>query len=90
MVHEDEAEGLVTVGKFLEPTEAQMAKGMLEAAGIECFLVGENANNLLALAFRVRLQVRHEDEAAARSLLDEAKASVGVGLVTSTLTGNDE
>jgi hypothetical protein len=28
----------VTVGKFLEPTNAQMAKGMLESAGIECFL----------------------------------------------------
>jgi hypothetical protein len=40
----------VTVGKFLEPVNAQMAKGMLESAGIECFLQGENANSLLALA----------------------------------------
>ncbi len=31
----------VTVGKFLEPVNAQMAKGMLESAGIECFLQGE-------------------------------------------------
>jgi hypothetical protein len=65
-------EGLVVVGRFEDPVEAQMAKGMLESAGVECFLVGENVNNLLGAAFRVRLQVRVEDEAAARELLDSA------------------
>ena len=64
------AEGLVVVGRFEDPVEAQMAKGMLESAGVECFLVGENVNNLLQAAFRVRLQVRVEDEAAARELLE--------------------
>ncbi|HXC95553.1 MAG TPA: DUF2007 domain-containing protein [Edaphobacter sp.] len=59
----------VTVGKFLEPTNAQMARGLLESAGIECFLQGENANSLLALAFRARLLVHKHDEAAARELL---------------------
>jgi Putative prokaryotic signal transducing protein len=59
----------VSVGKFLEPTNAQMAKGMLEAAGIDCFLQGENANSLLALAFRARLLVHKDDEEAARQLL---------------------
>jgi len=63
------AEGLATVGRFESPVEAQIAKGMLESAGVECFLVGENVNNLLGAAFRVRLQVRVEDEAAARELL---------------------
>ena len=62
----------VTVGKFLEPTYAQMAKGMLESAGIECFLQGENANSLLALAFGARLLVHKQDEAAARQLLGDA------------------
>ncbi len=68
-------EGMVTVGRFEDPVEAQMAKGMLESAGVECFLVGENVNNLLQAAFRVRVQVRVEDEPAARELLastDEA------------------
>ena len=60
---------LVTVAKFLEPVNAQMAKGMLESAGIECFLQGEQENSLLALAFRARLQVAEEDEAEARALL---------------------
>jgi hypothetical protein len=65
----------VTVGKFLEPVNAQMAKGMLESAGIECFLQGENANSLLALAFRARLLVHKQDEEAARQLLgDEGDA----------------
>ncbi len=53
----------VTVGKFLEPANAQMAKGMLESAGIECFL---------ALAFRARLLVHKQDEEAARQLLGSA------------------
>jgi Putative prokaryotic signal transducing protein len=59
----------VTVGKFLEPSNAQMAKGALESAGIQCFLQGENANSLLALAFRARLLVHQRDEAAAREIL---------------------
>jgi hypothetical protein len=72
-------EGLVIVGRFESPVEAQIAKGMLESAGIECFLVGENANNLLAAAFRVRLQVRVEDEAAARELLAQPAGADPVG-----------
>ena len=62
-------EGMVTVGRFESPVEAQMAKGMLESAGVDCALVGENVNRLLQAAFRVRLQVRAEDETAARELL---------------------
>jgi hypothetical protein len=65
-------EGLITVGRFLDPVEAQMARGMLEAAGVETFLVGESLNQLMPVAFRVRLQVRLEDEAGARELLDSA------------------
>lgn len=62
-------EGLITVGRFESPVEAQIAKGMLESAGIETFLVGENANSLIQAAFRVRLQVRVEDETVARAFL---------------------
>jgi Putative prokaryotic signal transducing protein len=63
-------EGLVTVGRFQDPAEAQMARGMLETAGIETFLVGENVNQLIPSAFRVRLQVRVEDEEAALEMLE--------------------
>ncbi len=74
-------EDLVTVAKFMEPVEAQMAKGILESAGIKCFLLGENANSLLAFAFRVRLQVRRDEEEAARQLLAEGaiEADLEVG-----------
>ncbi len=65
-------EGLVIVGRFENPLEAQIAKGVLESAGVDCFLVGENVNNLLPAAFRVRLQVRVEDEAAALELLAQS------------------
>jgi hypothetical protein len=63
----------VTVGKFMEPANAQMAKGVLESAGIECFLQGENANSLLAPAFRARLLVHENDKEAALELLDGGK-----------------
>ena len=64
---------LVMVGRFLDPSEAQFAKGMLESAGIEVFLQGANANAIVPLAFRVRRAVRREDEETARVLLAEAE-----------------
>ena len=67
-----ESAALVQVGRFLDPVEAQMAKGMLESQGIEVFLVGEHATALVPLAFRVRLQVLAADQAEARQLLEEA------------------
>lgn len=63
-------EGLATIARFESPVEAQIAKGLLESSGVECFLVGENANSLIQSAFRVRLQVRLDDEAEARELLE--------------------
>ena len=60
---------LVTVGRYLDPMQAQMAKGLLESSGIPCFLMGENANHMVPLAFRVRLQVLAEDEVVAREFL---------------------
>jgi Putative prokaryotic signal transducing protein len=65
-------ENLITVGKYLEPLDAQMEKSVLESAGIECFLQGENANSLLGAAFRARLLVHKKDEQAARDILAAA------------------
>jgi Putative prokaryotic signal transducing protein len=62
-------EQFVTVGRFMDPVEAHMAKSVLESANLECFLQGENANNLLGVAFRARLLVHRRDEATARELL---------------------
>jgi len=70
----------VTVGKFISAIDAQMAKGLLESAGIECFLQGENANSMLGAAFRARLLVHKQDEASAREILgasgDETPAEI--------------
>jgi hypothetical protein len=79
MSHETVQDELVTVATFPEPMEANMARSALEAAGIEVFLQGETANSMIPVAFESRLQVRSEDEAAARSLLDamdDAPASI--------------
>ena len=69
-----QAAGMSTVGSFESPMEAQIAKGMLESTGMECFLSGENTNSLIHAAFPTQLQVRVEDEAAARELLAQGTA----------------
>jgi hypothetical protein len=61
---------MVTIATFPEPMEANMARSALDAAGIDSFLQGENANSLLPVAFSSRLQVRPQDEAAGRAVLD--------------------
>ena len=68
-----EGSELVMVARFQNPVEAQMARGMLESQGIECVLQGVNANAVMPLAFRVRLEVMQRDEAEARLLLEEAE-----------------
>jgi hypothetical protein len=70
-------EQFVTVGRYMDPVEAHMAKGVVESAGLECFLQGENANNLLSVAFRARLLVHRKDEAAAKELLSGGEPSDG-------------
>jgi hypothetical protein len=66
------AEELVTVAVLPDPATANMARMALDAAGIPSFLQGENANNLIPVAFMARLQVRPEDEAGAREVLASA------------------
>jgi hypothetical protein len=66
---------LVTVATFPEPMEANLARTALESAGIEVFLRGETANSLVPVAFTAQLQVRPEDEAAARAVLNAAQDS---------------
>jgi hypothetical protein len=61
---------MVTIATFPEPMEANMARSALEASGIEVFLRGEVANSMIPVAFASQIQVRPEDEAAARKLLE--------------------
>lgn len=69
------AEGLVTVAIFADPINAMMARMALDSAGIASFLQGENANSLIPPAFSSQLQVRPEDEEAAREVLSSADTS---------------
>lgn len=65
---------MVTVADFPDPATAHVARMALESANIEVFLQGENANNLLPVAFGARVMVRPEDETAARAVLADFEA----------------
>lgn len=67
-------EELITVADFPDPATAHMARMALEAAGIPVFLQGENANNLLPVAFGARVMVPPAKEAAARAVLADFEA----------------
>jgi hypothetical protein len=74
--HEQPYNGpLVTIATFPEPAEANLARSVLESAGISVFLSGEIANSLIPVAFESQLQVRPEDESAARTLLNSAESA---------------
>jgi hypothetical protein len=66
---------VVTVQQYRDLTEAHLAMGVLESAGIPCYLRDENTvrtqwfwSNLIG---GIRLQVREEDRAAAEALLNQ-------------------
>jgi hypothetical protein len=68
-------EDLVTVREFRDLPEALLAKGSLESAGIECFLVDDNMVRmdwfLSNLVGGIKLGVRPEDADAAVELLEQ-------------------
>jgi hypothetical protein len=67
-------EEVVTVARFTEPLEADMARLRLESAGIETFLSGENARILEPGLGPLQLQVKAADEADARTILADPGA----------------
>ncbi len=67
----EDQQDLITIGEFRDTAEAEMAKGRLRSAGIDCFLVGENVGVLYGNSIgSLRLQVNPDDEADARAILD--------------------
>ncbi len=64
----------VTVAEYPDPAAAHMARMALDDANIPVFLQGENANNMLPVAFGARVMVHPEDEAAARKVLTDFDA----------------
>jgi hypothetical protein len=64
---------LVTIAQFHNVALTQLAAGMLRSAGIEVFVADEHMGTQYPLATGgVRLQVRAEDEARARLLMEAA------------------
>ncbi|MFZ0479900.1 MAG: DUF2007 domain-containing protein [Terriglobales bacterium] len=63
---------LVTVRTFFNPSEAMLAKALLDSAGIECFLADDNAARVIGGNVPgVRVQVSRVDAEAAKALLDQ-------------------
>ena len=68
----DGRDQLVTLRQFGEMSEALLAKGFLESAGIEVFLADANITRMeWPISRGMRLQVNVEDAEAAAALLDQ-------------------
>ncbi|MBZ5535576.1 MAG: DUF2007 domain-containing protein [Acidobacteriia bacterium] len=66
---------LVTIRKFRDLMDADLAKGLLESVGIESFLIDENMVRMDWLISTgiggIKLQVKREDAEAAMTVLDQ-------------------
>ena len=61
---------LITISTFRSSAEAQIAKGVLDEAGLESMLRADNAGGMYPAIGGVELLVRSEDLDAARHALD--------------------
>ncbi len=66
---------IITVARFNEPLEAEMARLRLQSAGIQTFLSGENGGMLEPGLGPLQLQVSSDDENDARAVLADPGAS---------------
>jgi predicted Zn-ribbon and HTH transcriptional regulator len=86
----DSERELVTIQSFRELSEAMLAKGMLNSAGIECYLVDDNTGHMLGFISNViggiRMKVNKGDAEAAMALLEQP-IPAGVDLADK---GNDQ
>jgi hypothetical protein len=70
---------LVTIERYQDTLEAELAKGRLESAGITGFLNGEEAGHLYGTGMgMLQLQVAAEDEEDARAIMDDPGPAAGV------------
>jgi hypothetical protein len=78
----DPARELVTIESFRELSQAMLAKGMLNSAGIECFLMDDNTGRMLGFISNViggiRMKVNKADAEAATALLEQIIPDVDV------------
>ncbi len=63
---------LVTIERYQDTLEAELAKGRLDSAGITSFLNGEEAGHLYGTGMgMLQLQVAAEDETDARAIMND-------------------
>jgi Putative prokaryotic signal transducing protein len=68
----EQSSEMVTIERFRDMLQAELAKGRLDSAGIRCFLAGENAGLLYGNGLDgVLLQVSAADETDARAILND-------------------
>jgi hypothetical protein len=68
------SDGPVTVRTYQAEHEAELARAVLEAHGIDAMVMRDNAGGMLPMLqahYRIRLVVRGEDAVEAREILDE-------------------
>jgi len=71
-VDERKTAELVTIRQFGDMSEALLAKGCLESAGIECFLADANMARLDWPVIGTRLQVSADDAETAVAMLEQS------------------
>jgi hypothetical protein len=90
---ETNPEAWVTVMRLISPAEIAIVQSVLESAGIEYFLVNENANRILGFEAAyfggVRIQVQKKDAAAAREALSEQTGEITEGTEEAHNEGSD-
>jgi hypothetical protein len=68
----EETPELITIERYQDAMQADLAKTRLDSAGITSFLVGENTALLYGTGLGgLQLQVSPQDEADARSILND-------------------
>ena len=63
---------LIVIGTFANVLDAEMARSVLEASGIECLLSSDDCSRMqpeLTLTRGIRISVRREDAARAEEIL---------------------
>lgn len=67
-----ESSGGVIIGNYTSMTDAEIARGILESAGIECFISNKALSNIygLTISTNIELVVREEDAKFSEELLN--------------------
>jgi len=68
---------LATVARYFSPAEAHAGRLGLEAAGVEAWVADETLGTAYGVGVGTRLQVRVEDQEAARAVLEDLTGGVG-------------